>query len=133
MQTPLDIASFYVSLMRTSLNMTSLSIAIIGFASLFSDNNMKMFEYIVKILGGLLFIISSIYGFHSTANFNKHLENQTTNNNLSNLEKKQINSMKVYSSYHYIFLIISFAVAAMFSYMKIPVLNKINNIYSNYK
>lgn len=127
----MEFANFNISLMRTALSMASLSIAIIGFATLFADKDMKMFSYAVKIIGGVLFLVSGIYGIQSTTNFVEYINMAKKNPDLSSSSKKEIDSFKVYAIYHYLYLGLLFVVALMFSYMKLPALQDVFKSISN--
>lgn len=121
----MEFANFHISLMRTALNMASLSIAIIGFATLFADKDMKTFSYAVKVIGGVLFLVSGIYGIQSTVNFVDYTNMAKKDPELSKTTKKEVESFKVYAIYHYLYLGLLFVVALMFSYMKLPALDDI--------
>ena len=117
---PLSISNYNISLMRTTLSMTSLSVAVIGMGSIFNDNEMMLFSYIVKALGGFLFIISSLYGFQCTYNFMEFTK-KASKLSLSPVLKNEVKSMKIYVFYHYIYLALLVIVACLFMYMRVNI------------
>lgn len=68
---PIAIYNVFHGTVRTMVSMSTAAIAVIAFGNTFSND--VFIEYIIKTLGGVIFIISLIFGYKSANEFSRYI------------------------------------------------------------
>lgn len=110
----------HTSMVRNTLSLTSLGIAIVGFGTFFSDRNRDMSEYVVRGVGLLVFVYAILYGIKGTMNYCGYLEYLESNyDDLPRFYKSQLKQWKEWVYYQYGFIALVVIITIVVSLYKL--------------
>jgi hypothetical protein len=108
----------HTSLIRNTLNLSSLAIAIIGFSSVFKKDDADTSAYLVRVVGVLLFVYAFIYGLKTSMDFQRYLHRLSKGPDLPAFYREQLKEWESWVYLNYAFLAMLFVVALLFAFMK---------------